>query len=120
MYGYQQPLRIEEVPVPEPGPGESLLKVAAAGMCRSDYPLLDGYFKGPFLVEFPYIPGHEITCRVAELGSAVPKTVGYSEGNEQLCSGNGRWVGFGPPGGFAVYTAVEYRYAIPASSDVAK
>ena len=37
MYGYQEPLRIEEVPVPEPGPDEILLKVAATGMCRSDY-----------------------------------------------------------------------------------
>jgi alcohol dehydrogenase, propanol-preferring len=132
MYGYQEPLRIEEVPVPEPGPDEILLKVAATGMCRSDYQLLDGYFKDPFPVEFPYIPGHEVTGRVAGLGSAVPTTVGYSEGdmvvvnpswgdgtcrqcregNEQLCSGNGRWVGFGPPGGFAEYMAAEGRHVI--------
>ncbi|MET8875153.1 alcohol dehydrogenase catalytic domain-containing protein [Nocardia sp. NPDC004604] len=72
MYGYQEPLRIEEFPVPAPAPDEILLKVAAAGMCRSDYQLLDGYFKGPFPVEFPYIPGHEITGRVAGLGTAVP------------------------------------------------
>src|SRR5215831_10167242 len=137
MYGYQEPLRIDEVPVPEPGPNEILLKVAACGMCRSDYQLLDGYFKGPFPVEFPYIPGHEIAGRVAGLGSAVPTTVGYSmgdmvvvnpswgdgtcrqcrEGNEHLCSGNGRWVGFGPPGGFAEYMAVESRHAIPVSEN---
>lgn len=42
------------------------------------------------------------------------------EGNEQLCSGNGRWVGFGPPGGFAEYMAVECRHAIPVSEDAAK
>ena len=140
MYGYQQPLRIDEVPVPEPGPAEILLKVAACGMCRSDYQLYDGYFKGPFPVEFPYIPGHEVTGRVAGLGSEVPKTVGYSEGdmvvvnpswgdgtcrqcregNEQLCTGGGRWVGFGPPGGFAEYMAVESRHAIPVSKEAAK
>jgi alcohol dehydrogenase, propanol-preferring len=140
MYGYQEPLRIEEVPVPEPGPDEILLKVAATGMCRSDYQLLDGYFKDPFPVEFPCIPGHEVTGRVAGLGSAVPTTVGYSEGdmvvvnpswgggtcrqcregNEQLCSGNGRWVGFGPPGGFAEYMAAEGRHVIPVSEDAAK
>jgi propanol-preferring alcohol dehydrogenase len=140
MYGYREPLRVEEVPVPEPAPDEILLKVAATGMCRSDYQLLDGYFKNAFPVEFPYIPGHEVTGRVAGLGSAVPKTVGYSEGdmvvvnpswgdgtcrqcregNEQLCSGNGRWVGFGPPGGFAEYMAVESRHAIPVSEDAAK
>jgi propanol-preferring alcohol dehydrogenase len=42
------------------------------------------------------------------------------EGNEQLCSGHGRWVGFGPPGGFAEYMAVESRHAIPVSEDAAK
>jgi len=140
MYGYQEPLRIDEVAVPEPGPDEILLKVAACGMCRSDYQLLDGYFKGPFPVEFPYIPGHEVTGRVAGLGSEVPATVGYAEGdmvvvnpswgdgtcrqcregNEQLCSGSGRWVGFGPPGGFAEYMTVESRHAIPVSEEAAK
>jgi alcohol dehydrogenase, propanol-preferring len=140
MYGYREPLRVEEVPVPEPGPGEILLKVAATGMCRSDYQLLDGYFEHPFPVDLPYIPGHEVTGRVAGLGSAVPKTVGYSEGdmvvvdpswgdgtcrqcregNEQLCSGNGRWLGFGPPGGFAEYMAAESHHAIPVSEDAAK
>ncbi|MEV6025191.1 alcohol dehydrogenase catalytic domain-containing protein [Streptomyces sp. NPDC052036] len=118
MHGYRVPLRIDEVPVPEPGPDEILLKVAATGMCRSDYQLLDGYFKGPFPVELPCIPGHEVTGRVAGLGSGVPKKAGYSEGdmvvvhpswgdgtcrqcregNEQLCSGNGRWVGAIPGG----------------------
>lgn len=42
------------------------------------------------------------------------------EGNEYLCSGNGRWVGFGPPGGFAEYMAVEYRHAVPVSAEAAK
>src|SRR5262245_5526182 len=81
MYGYKQPLRIEEVPVPEPKPDEILLKVAATGMCRSDYQLLDGYFETPFPVEFPYIPGHEVTGRVVGLRGRVPATVGYSEGD---------------------------------------
>ncbi|WP_249416966.1 NAD(P)-dependent alcohol dehydrogenase [Streptomyces sp. TS71-3] len=136
MHGYQQPLRIEEVPVPEIGASEILVKVAAAGMCRSDYQLVDGYFKEAFPLDFPYIPGHEIAGYVQELGSGVPATVGYAEGdlvvinpswgdgtcrqchegNEQLCSGNGRWVGFGPPGGFAEYIAVEARHAIRVSA----
>ncbi|MEU8359895.1 hypothetical protein AB0C27_28160 [Nonomuraea sp. NPDC048882] len=51
MHGYKQPLQIDEVPVPEPGPGEVLVKVAATGMCRSDYQLLDGYF--PVELAFP-------------------------------------------------------------------
>jgi hypothetical protein len=66
-------LRIDEVPVPEPAPAEILLKVAATGMCRSDYQLLDGYFKTPFPVEFPYIPGHEITGRVGRRHDPLPR-----------------------------------------------
>jgi propanol-preferring alcohol dehydrogenase len=44
MYGYREPLRIDEVPVPEPGPDEILLKVAACGMCRSDYQEVNSLF----------------------------------------------------------------------------
>lgn len=140
MYGYRQPLRIEEVPVPDPAPDEVLLKIAATGMCRSDYQLVDEYFKKPFPLEFPYIPGHEVTGRIAGFGSEVPKSRGYAEGdmvvvnpswgdgtcrqcregNEQLCSGSGRWVGFGPPGGFAEYMTVEHRHIIPVSEEAAK
>ncbi|WP_335940637.1 alcohol dehydrogenase catalytic domain-containing protein [Streptomyces sp. PTD5-9] len=56
-------------------------KATATGMCRSDYQLLNGYFEGPFPVDLPYIPGHEVTGRVAGLGAEVPATVGYSEGD---------------------------------------
>jgi alcohol dehydrogenase, propanol-preferring len=56
MYGYREPLRLEEVPVPEPAPEEILLKVAATGMCRSDYQLLDGYFETPFPWSSPTSP----------------------------------------------------------------
>jgi hypothetical protein len=42
MYGYNEPLRIEEIPVPDIGADEVLIKVAAAGMCRSDFQLVEG------------------------------------------------------------------------------
>jgi alcohol dehydrogenase, propanol-preferring len=44
MYGYWEPLRLEEMPVPDVGSDEVLVKVAAAGMCRIDFRLVDGYF----------------------------------------------------------------------------
>ena len=44
IHDFRKPLEIDEVPIPEPGPGQVLLKVSAAGMCRSDYQLVDGYF----------------------------------------------------------------------------
>jgi propanol-preferring alcohol dehydrogenase len=46
MHGYHEPFRLEEVPAPDPAPDEVLVKVAACGMCRSDYQLIDGYFAG--------------------------------------------------------------------------
>jgi propanol-preferring alcohol dehydrogenase len=41
MHGYNEPLRLEEIPVPDIGPEDVLVKVAATGMCRS---LIEGYF----------------------------------------------------------------------------
>jgi alcohol dehydrogenase, propanol-preferring len=138
MYGYQQPLRVEEIPVPDIGSNEVLIKVAAAGMCRSDFQLLDGYFREGLPVSFPITPGHEVAGRIAAVGADVPKSAGLTEGvlvvvdpnwgdgtcrqchegNEQLC-GNGQLVGFGPPGGFAEYMPVPHRHviAVPDSPD---
>jgi propanol-preferring alcohol dehydrogenase len=130
MHGYKQPLQIDEVPVPEPGSGEVLVKVAATGMCRSDYQLLDGYF--PVELAFPYIPGHEVAGHIAQVGASVPASAGLAEGdlvvvdpawgdgtcrqchegNEQLCTGSGGWIGFGPPGGFAEYVTVPSRHVV--------
>jgi hypothetical protein len=42
MHGYNEPLPLEEIPVPDFGPDEVLVKVAAAGMCRSDFQLVEG------------------------------------------------------------------------------
>lgn len=42
MHGYNEPLRLEEIAVPDVGPDEVLVKVAAAGMCRSDQPARTG------------------------------------------------------------------------------
>ena len=44
MHGYNQPLQIDDVRVPELGPTQVLIKVAATGMCRSDFQLVDGTF----------------------------------------------------------------------------
>jgi len=131
MHDYDQPLEIEEVDVPEVGRNQVLLKVAATGMCRSDYQLLDGYFKAGLPIEFPFIPGHEVAGTIADIGPGVPDSSGLSEGdlvvvdpnwgdgicrqchegNEQLCS-NGQLVGFGPNGGFAEYMLAPYDHVI--------
>lgn len=60
-------LRVEDVPVPQPGKGEVLVKVGAAGICGSDIGrvMVTGTYR------FPTIPGHEFAGTVAELGAGV-------------------------------------------------
>jgi len=65
IHGYKRPLRIEEIPVPDIGPDEVLVKVAAAGMCRSDFQLVDRYFQEGLPVSFPITPGHEVAGTIA-------------------------------------------------------
>jgi 2-desacetyl-2-hydroxyethyl bacteriochlorophyllide A dehydrogenase len=61
-------LELRDVAVPQPGPGEVLIKVEACGICLSDVHLIDGTLPGP-LAEVT--PGHEATGRIVEVGSAV-------------------------------------------------
>ncbi len=131
MYAYNEPLRLEEIDVPDIGPDDVLVKVAATGMCRSDCQLIEGYFTQGAPLTDPITPGHEVAGRIAAVGADVPRTAGLSEGdlvvvnpnwgdgtcrqcregNEQIC-GNGQMAGFGPPGGFAEYMPVPYRHVI--------
>lgn len=62
--------QIEEVPTPEPGPGQVLVRVAAAGVNFSDVKRRrgDAY---PFETEFPYVPGGEIAGIVVAHGAGV-------------------------------------------------
>src|SRR5579871_6962382 len=61
-----QPLRMSTRPVPEPGPGEALVRVQACGVCGSDLFLQKGGF-GP-AVAMPVVPGHEAAGVVAAVG----------------------------------------------------
>ncbi|EFF88419.1 zinc-containing dehydrogenase [Streptomyces sp. e14] len=64
-------LRLEEVPKPQPGPGEVLVKVAAAGVCLSDVHLIDGTLT-PLLLEGDTVTlGHEVAGTIAEVGAGV-------------------------------------------------
>jgi L-iditol 2-dehydrogenase len=64
-------LRLEELPRPEPGPGEVLLKVASVGVCGSDvHYYLEGRI-GSQVVTGPIIMGHEFSARIAGLGPGV-------------------------------------------------
>jgi propanol-preferring alcohol dehydrogenase len=131
MHGYKQLLVLEDVKGPDMAADEVLLKVAAAGMCRTDAQMLDGYFKEYKSLTFPIAPGHEIAGTVEKIGSLVPKTAALTEGDQvvvaggwgdgtcrlcqagdtQICA-HGRWPGFGPYGGYAEFLPVPYQYLI--------
>ena len=59
---------VEDVPVPTPGPGEALIKVAYCGICHSDISVIDGTFPGR---KAEVIQGHEASGTIAELGPGV-------------------------------------------------
>ncbi|MFH8240790.1 zinc-binding dehydrogenase [Streptomyces sp. NPDC018321] len=64
-------LRLEEVPRPQPGPGEVLVKVEAAGVCLSDVHLIDGTLT-PLLLQGDTVTlGHEVSGTIAEVGAGV-------------------------------------------------
>ena len=71
MYGYKQPLQLEEIDVPIPGPEEVLIRVGGAGMCRTDFQLIDGYFDNGLAMDFPITPGHEVAGWVDGLTSSL-------------------------------------------------
>lgn len=63
------PLAIERVSIPEPGPGEVLVKIVATGVCHTDLHAVDGDW--PVKPILPLIPGHEGVGYVAALGPGV-------------------------------------------------
>jgi propanol-preferring alcohol dehydrogenase len=66
---FGRPLTIEDVPMPSPGPGEVLVKIAASGVCHTDVHAADGDW--PVKPALPFIPGHEGAGVVAALGAGV-------------------------------------------------
>lgn len=70
-------LRVEERPVPSPGPGEVLVRIASVGVCGSDTHYFQEGRIGSFVVEAPLVLGHEASGRIEAAGSGVdPALVG--------------------------------------------
>ncbi|WP_445989516.1 MDR/zinc-dependent alcohol dehydrogenase-like family protein [Chromobacterium haemolyticum] len=83
--------RLETVAVPEPGPGEILVKVEGCGICAGDLKAYDGApsFWGdenqPAYIKAPMIPGHEFIGRIVKLGAGVTQfAVGERVISEQI------------------------------------
>ena len=68
---FGKPLAIEEVPIPDPRPGEVLVKVLASGVCHTDIDAADGDW--PVKPTPPFIPGHEGAGVVAAVGPGVKR-----------------------------------------------
>lgn len=66
-------VRIEERPVPEPGPHEVLVEIKAVGVCGSDVHYYEEGRIGPFVVEEPIILGHESAGVIVGVGDEVTK-----------------------------------------------
>jgi propanol-preferring alcohol dehydrogenase len=126
-----EPLRLVEIPIPQPGPMQVLLRVEACGLCRTDLHVVDGDLKEPKL---PLVPGHQIVGVVEGMGAAVEGfRLGQRVGvpwlgttcgecrfcrNEQenLCD-HARYTGYQIDGGFAEYCVADARFCLRIPED---
>lgn len=122
---FQEPLTIEDVPIPTPGNGQVLVRVMACGVCHTDLHAARGDW--PVKPEPPFIPGHEAAGFIAALGKGV---TGLREGDpvgvawlhdaclsceycetgwETLCTHQHN-TGYSCNGGFAEYVLADARF----------
>ncbi|MDX1400944.1 MAG: alcohol dehydrogenase catalytic domain-containing protein, partial [Kiloniellales bacterium] len=127
-----KPLELEERPIPKPGHGEVLLKVASCGVCRTDLHVVDGDLRRPKL---PLILGHEVVGRIEALGRGVESFcegmrvgvpwLGWTCGSckfctihmENLCD-SARFTGYTLDGGYAEYTVAHAHYCFPIADGI--
>ncbi|MGC2636887.1 MAG: zinc-dependent alcohol dehydrogenase family protein [Acidobacteriaceae bacterium] len=121
-----RPLAIEELPIPEPGPGQVLLKVEACGVCRTDLHITAGELKP---LRDAVTPGHQIVGRVAKAGEGTDLHHGARfgvswlggvdgtcplcrKGRENLCD-HPTYTGYSIDGGYAEYAVARADFLIP-------
>jgi alcohol dehydrogenase, propanol-preferring len=121
----KRPLEWLQVPRPNCGPDQVLIRVEACGVCRTDLHVLDGELSEPKL---PLILGHQIVGEVVERGAEVKNLqpgqrvgvpwVGWTDGTcaqcragrENLCV-NAKFTGYTLDGGYAEFAAADSRFA---------
>ena len=125
--GTSSKLHMCDLPVPEPGPEQVLIRIEACGVCRTDLHVIDGDLQHPKL---PLVPGHEIVGRIERLGPSVDDlTVGCRvgvpwlghtcgacpycrEARENLCDAPG-FTGYTLDGGYAEYCVADADFVFP-------
>jgi alcohol dehydrogenase, propanol-preferring len=123
----RQPLRLAELPEPEPGAGQVQIAVRACGVCRTDLHILDGDLTEPKL---PLVMGHQIVGTVREVGEGVERFapgdrvgvpwLGWTcgecrycrSGRENLCD-RARFTGYDLDGGYAEVAVADERFCFP-------
>lgn len=126
-------LRVEDVPVPAPGPGEVLVQVSANGLCHTDLTYYEGLIPDPLKI-YPLILGHEAAGTVATLGDGcktlakgdavlLPPVYGCGvcpvclEGDDNICP-KSVMLGGTRDGAYAQYIAIPEKYAFKMSPDL--
>src|SRR5947207_10715583 len=72
LHAYKEPLKLDEVDEPRAdGPLDVIVRIGAAGLCRTDLHIQEGQWADKSGVKLPYTPGHENAGWVHEVGSAV-------------------------------------------------
>lgn len=135
VHEFKRPLTIDEIPIPEPGFGEVVVKVETAGLCHTDIHAAHGDW--PVKPTPPFTPGHESIGIVERVGPevngvregdrvAVP-WLGYAcgaceycaSGRETLCS-NQQMTGYTVDGGWAEYVKAHAAFVghVPEGIDL--
>jgi propanol-preferring alcohol dehydrogenase len=117
-----EPLKLTNVPDPEPGRGQLLLQVGACAVCRTDLHLRDAEIEAPRL---PVILGHQIVGRTDDGRRVGVPWLGFTDGDcrycrsgrENLCV-NARFTGRDIDGGFAEQTVADERFCLPLPDDL--
>jgi len=130
---FDQPLEIREIPVPEPGPGQVLVRIEASGLCHTDIHAAHGDW--PVKPSLPFTPGHEGVGIVDKVGSGVTEhavgdrvalpwlgsacgTCHYCvSGWETLCEAQQN-TGYSIDGGHAEFAVASARYAVKVPDGV--
>ena len=125
--GPHQPLVATDRPVPEPEPGQLLIRVRACGVCRTDLHVVDGELPNP---KPAVVPGHEVVGIVEITGTgadqfAVGQSVGvpwlgwtcgecrYCRSGRENLRDRPRFTGYTLDGGYAEYVVADERYCFP-------
>jgi NAD+-dependent secondary alcohol dehydrogenase Adh1 len=129
LHAYREPLKVENVGEPEVlGPLDVVVRIGAAGLCRTDLHIQEGQWAEKSQVELPYTPGHENAGWVHEVGSAVTNVeVGDTvivhpfiscglcgpcrAGDDMHCL-NGSFPGINRDGGFADFLLTSARSVV--------